>query len=39
MKWVWCVNMEDDKGFAVVFHYLPIIPISTLLLIKNDNTT
>lgn len=38
MKWVWCVNIEEKKGFAVAFH-LPIKPLSSLLLIKSNSIT
>lgn len=31
--------MEDDQGFAVVFPYLPIMRIFTLLLTKTDDIT
>lgn len=37
MKPVWCVNKGDDKGSAVVFLYLSIVPVSSLLLITEDN--
>lgn len=37
MKPVWCVNKGDDKGSAVVFLYLSIVPVSSLLLITEEN--